>query len=76
MLFLGTNNRDAVKELEKGSAQLVLDAITGIGIPVHETSAVQPRAAPGRVLSCAGGHPRPQFRVDFAVLALTSKRRP
>ncbi|MFC9755196.1 PcfJ domain-containing protein [Streptomyces sp. NPDC056921] len=36
MQFLGTNNRDAVKELEKGSAQLVLDAITGIGIPVHE----------------------------------------
>ncbi|MFF8917497.1 PcfJ domain-containing protein [Streptomyces sp. NPDC015032] len=34
--FLGTNNRDAVKELEKGSAQLVFDAITDIGIPVYE----------------------------------------
>ncbi|MFJ2419290.1 PcfJ domain-containing protein [Streptomyces brevispora] len=34
--FLGTNNRDAAKELERDSAQLVLDAITGIGIPVYE----------------------------------------
>ncbi|WP_434598272.1 PcfJ domain-containing protein [Streptomyces sp. A5-4] len=33
---LGTNNRDAVKELKKCSAQLVLDAITGNGIPVYE----------------------------------------
>ncbi|MFJ5725503.1 PcfJ domain-containing protein [Streptomyces sp. NPDC093149] len=34
--FLGTNNRDAAKELERDSAQLVLDAITSIGIPVYE----------------------------------------
>lgn len=34
--FLGTNNGDAVKELKEGSAQLVLDAITGNGIPVDE----------------------------------------
>ncbi|MFF3697412.1 PcfJ domain-containing protein [Streptomyces sp. NPDC002221] len=34
--FLGTNNRDAVKELEEASAQRVLDAITGIGLPVSE----------------------------------------
>ncbi|MGW6602270.1 PcfJ domain-containing protein [Streptomyces sp. NPDC055036] len=36
MQFLGANNRDAVKELENASAQLVLDAITDNGIPVHE----------------------------------------
>ncbi|MEV7872715.1 PcfJ domain-containing protein [Streptomyces sp. NPDC088124] len=36
--FLGTYNRQAVKELEKGPAQQVLDAIIGIGIPVHESA--------------------------------------
>ncbi|WP_406004592.1 PcfJ domain-containing protein [Streptomyces sp. NBC_00987] len=36
MQFLGTNNRDAVKELGMSAAQQVLDAITGTGIPVHD----------------------------------------
>ncbi|WP_326742796.1 PcfJ domain-containing protein [Streptomyces sp. NBC_01768] len=49
MQFLGTNNRDAVKELEKGSAQRVLDAITGNGIPVHQHAlGLQQLALPGR----------------------------
>ncbi|MFJ5071702.1 PcfJ domain-containing protein [Kitasatospora sp. NPDC088556] len=34
--FLGTNNRDAAKELGESAAQQVLDAITGAGIPIHE----------------------------------------
>ncbi|MFJ6140116.1 PcfJ domain-containing protein [Kitasatospora sp. NPDC092286] len=51
MQFLGTNNRDAVKvkELGKGPAQLVLDAITGAGIPVHEHAlGLRQLAMPGR----------------------------
>ncbi|MFB7919304.1 PcfJ domain-containing protein, partial [Streptomyces sp. NPDC056061] len=34
--FLGTNNRDAIKELGEETAQQVLGAITGLGIPVEE----------------------------------------
>lgn len=34
--FLGTNNRDAIKELGTEAAQQVLDAISGVGIPVEK----------------------------------------